>query len=153
MNLSIRPIERDDAESIERLYAQSAVHLRLLGDDTDFRFNAEAYRRDGFGERPAFSGILALLDGKPAGHLLYTTGYDTDGASRFLFVIDLAVDEHVRGRGIGRALMERAAAICRDSGGNLLFWAVYAQNTTALEFYRRLGAESITGARFMTLSV
>ena len=47
-----------------------------------------------------------MLDEKPVGYLLYTFGYDTDGAMRFLFVIDLAVDKQVRGRGIGRALME-----------------------------------------------
>jgi ribosomal protein S18 acetylase RimI-like enzyme len=153
VNLSIRPIARDDADSVERLYAQSAAHLRSLGDRTDFRFNADAYRRDGFGDRPAFSGIVAVLDGKPAGYLLYTPGYDTDGATRFLFVIDLAVDEEVRGRGIGRALMDQAAAICRDAGGGLLFWAVYAKNQLALEFYRRLGAEPVTGGVFMTLAV
>ena len=153
MHLSIRPIAPDDAESVERLYAQSAAHLRSLGDRTDFRFSAEAYRRDGFGDRPAFSGIIAALDGKPAGDLLYTSGYDADGATRFLFVIDLAVDEHVRGRGIGRALMERAAAICRDAGGGLLFWAVYAKNQLALAFYRRLGAEPVADGVFMTLPV
>ena len=70
-----------------------------LGDRTDFRFSAEAYRRDGFGDRPAFSGIIAVLDGQPAGYLLYSLGYDTDGATRFLFVIDLAVDE-LKKRGV-----------------------------------------------------
>ena len=151
--LSIRPITADDAESVERLYAQSAAQLRSVGDQTDFRFSADVYRRDGFGDRPAFSGIIAVLDAKPAGYLLYTLGYDTDGAMRFLFVIDLAVDEQVRGRGIGRALMEQAAAICRDAGGGLLFWAVHAKNQLALEFYRRLGAQPVTDGLFMTLPV
>ena len=151
--LSIRPITRDDAEAVARLYAQSAAHLRSVGDQTDFRFTAETYRRDGFGERPAFSGIIGELDGEPAGMLLYTFGYDTDGAMRFLFVIDLAVDEQARGRGIGKALMERAAALCRDGGGGLMFWAVYAKNQLALDFYRGLGAETITEGVFMTLAV
>ena len=149
--LSIRPITPQDAESVERLYAQSAAHLRSLGDQTDFRFNAEIYLRDGFGDRPAFSGIIAALDGEPVGHLLYTLGYDTDGATRFLFVIDLVVDQQARGCGIGRALMEEARALCRGAGGGLMFWAVYAKNQLALDFYRRLGAETITEGLFMTL--
>jgi ribosomal protein S18 acetylase RimI-like enzyme len=153
VSLSIRSITRDDAESVERMYAQSAAHLRSLGDQTDFRFSAAAFRRDGFGDRPAFSGVIAVLDGKPAGYLLYTLGYDTDGAMPFLFVTDLAVDEQVRGRGIGRALMERAAAICRDAGGGLLFWAVHTKNDLALGFYRRLGAEPLTEDQFMMLRV
>src|SRR5215510_12361699 len=83
MDVIIRPAALDDAEGVERLYRQSAAHLRSLGDRTDFRFSAEAYRRDGFGDRPAFSGIIAVVDGRPAGYLLYTQGYDTDGATRF----------------------------------------------------------------------
>lgn len=151
--LSIRPITREDATSVERLYSQSAAHLRSVGDQTDFCFSADAYLRDGFGERPAFSGIIAVLEGEPVGHLLYTLGYDTDGARRFLFVVDLAVDERSRGRGIGSALMERAAALCRDAGGGLMFWAVHANNQLALDFYRRLGAETISEGLFMTLPV
>ena len=149
----VRPITPDDAASVERLYAQSAAHLRSIGDQTDFRFDAEAYRRDGFGDRPAFSGMVAVLDGNVVGHLLYTFGYDTDAAARFLFVIDLAVDEQARRRGVGRALMQRAAALCREAGGTSLFWAVHGNNELALGFYRGLGAERITHAHFMTLDV
>ncbi|HTI40048.1 MAG TPA: GNAT family N-acetyltransferase [Vicinamibacterales bacterium] len=149
----VRAITPDDADSIERLYAQSAAHLRSIGDQTDFRFNAAAYRRDGFGDRPAFSGWVAVQDGVVVGHLLYTFGYDTDGAARFLFVIDLAVDEQARRQGIGRALMQHAAAMCREAGGTLLFWAVHEKNGLALEFYRGIGAEPIAHAQFMTLAV
>lgn len=151
--LTIRPIVRDDAGSVERLYRQSAAHLRALGDQTDFRFDAGAFLRDGFGRSPAFSGLVAVRDDEPLGHLLYTFGYDTDAATRFLFVTDLAVDERVRGQGIGRALMEHASAVCRDAGGGFLFWAVYARNERALQFYRRLGAEAVSGGEFMTLAV
>jgi ribosomal protein S18 acetylase RimI-like enzyme len=143
----------DDAESVQRVYDQSAAHLRALGDDTDFRFSAEAYRRDGFGDRPAFSGFVALLEAEPVGHLLYTWGYDADGAMRFLFVVDLAVDERMRGRGIGTALMQRAAASCRVAGGGQLVWSVYGKNDSAIAFYRRLGAATITTLQFMTLDV
>lgn len=154
MNLSIRPIVPDDAEHIERLYAQSAAHhVQLLGNQSDFRFNAHVYRRDGFGDQPAFSGLVAVLDDEPKGYLLYTVGYDPDRAMRNVFVIDLTVDEQVRGRGIGKALMERAAAICRAAGGGELVWAVYERNTSALAFYEGLGAEAITELRFMTLGV
>ena len=153
MPVSIRAIRLEDAEHVARLYAQSAAHLRSLGDTTDFRFTAEAYRRDGFGANAAFSGIIAEIDGQPVGHLLYTLGYDTDSASRFVFVIDLVVDEDVRSRGIGRTLMQHASAICRDAGGAFLLWAVYEKNELAIEFYRRLGAERITGGQFMTLTV
>jgi ribosomal protein S18 acetylase RimI-like enzyme len=149
----IRPIAFGDADSVEQMYRQSAAHLRSVGDSTDFRFNADAYRRDGFGDRPAFAGIIAEVEGTPAGYLLYTQGYDTDSSTRFLFVIDLAVDERARRRGIGKAFMKEAASICREDGGGLLFWAVYSKNELALAFYRDLGAKPIVGGQFMTLAV
>ncbi len=153
MQLEIRPTTPEDAAEIERLYAQSAAYLRALGDTTDFQFNAQVYLRDGFGERPAFAGIVAVLDSQLAGYLFYTFGYDTDRALRYLYVIDLLVDQAVRGQGIGKALMDHAAGICRDQGGAELAWAVYAKNELALDFYRKLGAREVTDLRFMSWSI
>ena len=87
------------------------------------------------------------------GYLLYTFGYDTDRALRHLFVIDLFVDHTVRQQGIGRALMDRAAVLCREAGGRELVWAVHDNNEPALRFYRRLGAEDVVDLRFMYLKV
>lgn len=152
MPILVRAAAAEDAGAIERLYAQSAAYLRALGDTTDFRFSAEIYLRDGFGPDPAFAGIVASDAGVLVGYLLYTFGYDTDRAIRYLFVIDLLVDEGRRGGGIGRALMERAAAICRDRGGAELFWAVYQANAAAIAFYERLGARKLADVDFMSMS-
>ena len=149
MSIRVRPLTLDDAEAVARLYAQSAAYLRALGDDTDFQFSAEVFVRDGFGPRAAFSGLGAEVEGVLGGYLLYTFGYDTDRALRYLFVLDLLVDEPMRRHGVGRALMEHAAMVCREAGGQELFWAVYAPNQAALDFYTRLGAEAITDLRFM----
>ncbi|MCA9995037.1 MAG: GNAT family N-acetyltransferase [Anaerolineales bacterium] len=152
-NPAIRPIQREDAPEMARLHAQSAAYLRALGDDTDFQFNAQIYLRDGFGDNPAFSGFCAVLGNQLVGYLLYNWGYDTDRALRYLFIIDLLVDEQQRQSGIGKALMNHAAAFCREMGGAELFWAVYDKNELALNFYNRLGAEEITDLRFMRLKV
>ncbi|MCB9431372.1 MAG: GNAT family N-acetyltransferase [Ardenticatenaceae bacterium] len=149
----IRPIQLEDADEMARLHAQSAAYLRALGDDTDFQFNAHIYRRDGFGDNPAFSGFCAVLDNHLIGYLLYHWAYDTDRALRYLFVIDLLVDEEQRQSGIGKALMNHAAAFCQEAGGAELFWAVYDKNEAALNFYNRLGAEEINDLHFMRLKI
>jgi ribosomal protein S18 acetylase RimI-like enzyme len=153
MPVDIRAAAAGDAAEIERLYLQSAAYLRALGDDTDFQFNAAIYLRDGFGAHPAFAGIVAVQGQRMAGYLLYTFGYDTDRAMRYLFVIDLLVDEALRGQGVGRALMDRAAEVCREHGGAELAWAVYRANQPAYEFYTRLGAQEVMQLRYMTLPV
>lgn len=151
MPLTIRACTPDDATVIAALYQQSAEYLRSLGDKGTLQFDANSYLRDGFGERPAFEGILAELDGKAVGYLLYTFTYDTDRTLRILCVLDLLVDEAVREQGIGRKLMEHAKEIAKARGAGELMWSVYKHNKLAENFYKSLGAERLEDIFFMTL--
>jgi GNAT superfamily N-acetyltransferase len=151
MSVIIRPCTRDDATDISALYQQSANYLRSLGDTSTFQFNAETYLRDGFSEQPAFEGILAELNGKAVGYLLYTFTYDTDRTMRVLYILDLLVDEKIRGQGIGRKLMEQVQKIAKTKNIDELMWAVYKHNKQAENFYNHLGAKRLEDVFFMTL--
>jgi ribosomal protein S18 acetylase RimI-like enzyme len=147
--MQIRNALPEDANEIARLHAQSAAYLRALGDETDFRFNAAVYLRDGFGENRAFWGIVAEEGETLLGYLLYNFGYDTDRALRILFVLDLLVDEAARGQGIGKKLMQEAETIAQEKGASELQWAVYTPNKAASRFYENVGGEWIEDIRLM----
>jgi GNAT superfamily N-acetyltransferase len=153
-DFTIRSATEDDAAEVGALAEQFADYLRGLGDQADFRFNADAYVRDGFRASPAFAGIVAEGEGTILGYLLYHDGYDTDRAIRVLHVVDLYVRDDARRRGIGRALMDQAASICRERGGDQLLWSVFEPNRSAVEFYEHIGATYVQGGlRFMALAV
>jgi GNAT superfamily N-acetyltransferase len=154
MPLSIRHILPEYAHDIERIYAQSAAHLRSIGDTGDLLFNSDIYLRDGFGNRRAFEGIVAIQNARVVGYLLYFLGYDSDAASRYLFVVDLAVEESQRRSGIGKALMAEAEKIARKEGaGKIALW-VHEKNESAIQFYHELGAqEESPELRYMTLKL
>ena len=133
--------------------AEFQAYLRALGDKTEFDWGASKYLRDGFGDNPAFEGLVAETESEVAGYLLYHFGYDTDCGQRLLFIIDLYVRKAVRHRGIASALMERAAEIGRSRGASAIFWSVYERNTAALRFYETLGAKPVNGLRFMSLAI
>lgn len=149
----IRAAEAEDAEAVGRLAGEFVAYLRALGDEAELRFDATTYLRDGFGDNPAFSGLVAVRGAEVLGYLLYHQGYDADYAARTLHVADLYVSATRRGHGIGRALMERACEICRRFGGTQVVWSVYAPNQTARGFYERLGARYTRNMLFMRLDV
>ena len=127
--------------------------MRALGDRNEGKFDAACFRRDGFGERPAFAGLIAEEAGQAQGYLLYNELYDTDLAQRVLFVVDLYVRPAARGHGLGRALMAEAEALCRAAGGGAVLWAVLNQNAAAMKFYEGLGARYVDDVRFMFLTL
>jgi len=149
----VRQAVAEDAESIGQLATEFVEYLAALGDESDLKFDAEIYLRDGFGRDPAFSGLVAEYNNEILGYLLYHPGYDVDYATRTLHIVDLYVREIWRGHGVGRALMKEAGEICRRTGGTQLFWAVYTPNKPAVEFYERIGARFTRDLLFMRLDV
>ncbi len=107
MEFIIRPAKPEDSESIGQLAREFIEYLRSIGDNTEQKFDAKIYLRDGFGSNPAFSGIVAEQGGEVIGYLLYHFGYDVDYAARTLHVIDLYVSENRRGQGIGQAFIHK----------------------------------------------
>jgi len=149
----VRALGVDDADAVAALYQQSVQQLIGFGGEGPFAFDAEVYRRDGFGTDPAFAGIGVVpassvgAAGDPssgdavlAAYLLYTFGYDTDRTERHLVVLDLLVDERHRSLGAGAMLMDAARRIALERGVRELSWRVHIRNTRGIRFYERLGA-------------
>jgi GNAT superfamily N-acetyltransferase len=147
----IREATRDDADDVGALSDEAVKYLQSLGDDADFSFNASTYLRDGFGDDPAFQGLVAEIDDEIVGYLLYHSGYNADWAMRIFYIIDLYVRPANRLQGVGRALMKRAGEICAAAGGKRLYWSVYSPNHPAFSFYERLGAQYHRDMEYMYL--
>ena len=150
--LVIRKATAADATAIGDMVAEFQTYLRGLGDMTEFDFGADRYLRDGFGDDPAFEGLVAATETGIDGYLLYHFGYDTDIGRRLVFIIDLYVREGARQRGIGTALMKRAAELGQARGAEVMIWSVFEANAAALRFYETLGATPVKGLRFMSMA-
>jgi GNAT superfamily N-acetyltransferase len=138
----IRAASEQDADAIAELSAEFVAYLAALGDSAPRGITAAEYRHDGFGEHPAFAGLVAEHTGRVVAYLLYHPGYDIDRGGRVWHIIDLFVTERARRQGLGRALMARARAECHAHGGHALLWAIYPANVIARRFYERLGART-----------
>ena len=93
-----------------------------------------------FGPEPAAEVLIATADGVPAGFALFFHTFSTFLARRGLWLEDLFVYPEQRGRGIGRALLLRLAAIAVERECGRFEWAVLDWNSPAIRFYERMGA-------------
>jgi GNAT superfamily N-acetyltransferase len=108
--------------------------------------------RDGFGPRPFYFCLIAEQDGRPAGFALYFFNYSTWVGRPGLYLEDLFVEPEFRGLGIGKALLERVAAVAVEKNCPRLQWEVLDWNTPAIDFYRAMGAEFLDEWRNVRLS-
>ena len=68
------------------------------------------------------------------------------------FVYDIEVDEAVRGRGYGRAIMLAAETYAREHGATSIRLHVFGDNTVARRLYESLGYETTNVNMAKTLS-
>lgn len=153
MTMVIRPIRADDAAAIEAMAIAFGAYLISLGDSWSHRFTQERILADGFGPDPAFGGFIAEGPSEALGYVLLAPNYDVDLAMRIEIVIDLWVQPAARGRGVGRALMRRAADHARAKGAGQLLWNVFKPNRPAYDFYRAIGARPVEQLDWMYLEL
>lgn len=93
-----------------------------------------------FGERPGAEVLLAHWDGEPIGFALFFPNYSTFLAQPGMYLEDLFVKPHARGKGVGLALFVELARIAMERGCGRVEWAVLDWNEPSIRFYKKLGA-------------
>jgi GNAT superfamily N-acetyltransferase len=93
-----------------------------------------------FGPKPSAEVLLALENAEPVGFAVFFHNFSTWLGRPGLYLEDLFVRPEERGKGYGRALLERLAQIAQERGCGRMEWAVLDWNEPAIQFYRKLGA-------------
>lgn len=134
----LRPATASDADLVMQFIRELAEYERLAHDVVATpAMIADAL----FGERRHAEVVLAEWEGEPAGFALFFHNFSTFVGRPGLYLEDLFVRPHLRGHGIGRALLAHLAAIAVERGCGRMEWSVLDWNETAIGFYRSLGAE------------
>ena len=138
----LRPAGPDDAAAIHRLIVALATYER----EPDAVVATPAGLREQLAAaRPPFECLLAEVDGAVVGFALYFFNYSTWRGRPGLYLEDLFVEPGLRGRGLGRRLLGRLAAIAVDRGCARMEWMVLDWNAPALAFYAAIGASPVAG--------
>lgn len=136
-DLRIAPAIESDVPVILELIRALAEYERLSHCVTATEAQLRATL---FGSKPAAEVLLARWGEECAGFAVFFPTYSTFLARPGLYLEDLYVKPHLRGRGVGLALLKRLAAIAVERGCGRLEWSVLNWNEPAIGFYRKLGA-------------
>ena len=144
MATTIRPAVAEDVPQILEFIRALAKYER----EPDAVTATEAdLLRDGFGPNPYYWCLIAEHEGKPAGFALCFFSYSTWLGRAGVYLEDLFVLPELRGLGIGKALLQRVAAIAIEKDCPRLGWEVLDWNAPAIDFYRAMGAEFLDAWR------
>ena len=135
--MRIRAAVRSDTSLILAFVRELAAYERLAAEVVATEDTLAASL---FGAHPAAEVLIAELDGEAFGFALFFPNYSTFLGKAGIYLEDLFVRPGARGRGVGRALLSRLAAIATERGYGRLEWAVLDWNESAIGFYEKLGA-------------
>jgi GNAT superfamily N-acetyltransferase len=137
-DVTLRPAALRDLDAIVGLIGELAEFEQLthLLEVTPARLRPHL-----FGERPAAECLVAEHAGAVVAFALYFTNFSTFLARPGLYLEDLYVQPAQRGRGIGRALLQRLGALAVERGCGRFEWSVLDWNTGAIRFYEQMGAQ------------
>ncbi|MDR0562550.1 MAG: GNAT family N-acetyltransferase [Spirochaetaceae bacterium] len=109
-------------------------------DLTDqFTATPEGLKRHLFQEKRA-EAVIGEYRGEPAGFALFFHTFSTFLGKPGIYIEDLFVKSEMRGRGIGKALLEFIAKLAAERNCGRLEWACLNWNEPSIRFYTRRGA-------------
>ena len=149
MDFTIRDALPEDCERIIELFVQLAVYENE--PPSRVRIGKEELIRDGFqssserGHHKWFECLVAEItkqDGTKIliGYALFFPTYSTwDG--RTVKIEDLYIEPEYRGKGYGTQLLKSVNGFALKRGCARVHWNVLDWNKSAIDFYKKLGAE------------
>jgi len=134
--VNIRRAAKEDCGRLLELVQELAEYERAPNEVT---VTLEHFQESGFGKSPVWWAFVAEVDGKIVGFALYYIRYSTWKGQR-MYLEDILVTNEMRGKGIGKLLMDRLIEEAKEKGWKAIIWQVLEWNEPAINFYKKYNA-------------
>lgn len=95
-----------------------------------------------FGENKFVNCLVAESENELVGYALFFPVFKSFRGERSMFLEDLYVSPKMRGRGLGLKMLKEAARMAKKQNCVRMDWQALKWNAPAIEFYKKLGAET-----------
>jgi len=134
-SVNVRPIRRDDYQAWLPLWdGYNAFYGRTGETALDPVITAMTWERFFDDSEPVFA-LVAELDGKLIGLTHYLYHRSTTRIELVCYLQDLFTDPQLRGRGVGRSLIQSVLAEARSTGIKRIYWQTHVSNTAGRLLY------------------
>ncbi len=134
----LRPATAADMGAITAIY-RPAVLTGTASFELEAPDEVEMLRRFKAVTEAGYPYFVAELDGRIAGYA-YVSAYRTRPAYRFTVENSVYIAPDAQGKGVGRALLDRLIATCRDDGFRLMIAVIgNSANFASISLHRRAG--------------
>lgn len=139
-SLNFRYAERKDIPLILRFIRELADYEKMLDEVVADEATLESWIFD----KQKAEVIFAVADGREVGFALFFHNFSTFLGRAGLYLEDLYVRPEYRGKGYGKAILKKLAAIAVERGCGRLEWWCLDWNKPSIDFYLSLGAEPMS---------
>ena len=136
MPVTFRPAEEKDTALLLTFIRALAEYEHML----DPVVATEAILQEWLFDRKVAEAFFALEGETEVGFALYFHNFSTFLGRGGIYLEDLFVLPEHRGKGYGKAILQRLAQIVRERGCGRLEWACLDWNKPSIDFYLSLGA-------------
>lgn len=140
--LRIESASETDIPLLLTFIKELAAYEQLL---EHVKVNEERLRQALFGNTARAHAVIAYLDDLPVAFAIYFFTLTTFEGATGLYIEDIFVRPRFRRYGIGRRLFGFLAQTAREQGCCRIELSVLNWNDQAIQFYKRLGGEPVSG--------
>ena len=138
MNFNIRHAKREDCSAMLELIRELAVYEKAPDEVT---VDPLHFEESGFGLNPVWwAFVVENQEKKVVAFALYYIRYST-WKGQVMYLEDILVTEALRGKGIGKMLIERLIQEAKEKGFKRMTWQVLDWNEPAINFYKKFSAK------------
>jgi GNAT superfamily N-acetyltransferase len=138
MNFNIRHAQREDCSAMLELIRELAVYEKAPDEVT---VDPLHFEESGFGLNPVWwAFVVENQEKKFVAFALYYIRYST-WKGQVMYLEDILVTEALRGKGIGKMLIERLIQEAKEKGFKRMTWQVLDWNEPAINFYKKFTAK------------